>query len=630
MHLGPLVLLTAIVAAGVLAQWIAWRTRLPAILFLLAFGLVAGPVAGILDPDALFGDLLFPAVSLAVAVILFEGALTLRFDEIRGLGRVVRNLVTVGAAATWLVMAATAHLLVDLPWGIALLFGALVVVTGPTVIVPMLRTVRPTEKVASALRWEGIVIDPLGALLAVLVYQFLISSYAGDAGGSLLGTFLTMVAVGTGLGLAAGRGLAVALRRHWLPEYLHNVITLAAVASVFTLSDLAVHESGLLAVTVMGMTMANTRDTPLEDILDFKESLSLLLISGLFIVLAARLDLGRLQALGPAALGVLAVLVFVARPLGVFLSTLGSELKPRERALVAWIGPRGIVAAAVSAVFALRLQDAGVEEAVVIVPLTFAVIIGTVLVQGLTAGPLARALGVAEPEPRGVLIVGANPLARKIGKAISDAGFRVLLTDTQWELVREARMAGLQAFFGSPVSEHADRHLDLVGLGRLLALSPSAQLNALACLRYATEFGRGRVHAIGTSAEKAQRSAASVAGRPGSRLFGEEVDYAALAGLVGKGAEVRRTRLTDSFSFDDYRAEYGDDVIPLFALNPEGRLRLFVTRDGPAPEAGWIVFGLVLAKDAPERGEAPEASSGPDVAGPPTVPAGEGASGSGA
>jgi CPA1 family monovalent cation:H+ antiporter len=174
------------------------------------------------------------------------------------------------------------------------------------------------------------------------------------------------------------------------------------------------------------------------------------------------------------------------------------------------------------------------------------------------------------------------------------------------------------------VSEHADRHLDLVGLGRLLALSPSAQLNALACLRYATEFGRGRVYAIGTSAEKAQRSAASVAGRPGARLFGAEVDYAALAGLVGKGAELRRTRLTESFSFDDYRAEYGDAVVPLFALNPEGRLRLFVERDGPAPEAGWTVFGLVPAKESRERREDPAPSAGPDVAGPATVPAGEG------
>ncbi|MDZ7827484.1 MAG: sodium:proton antiporter [Gammaproteobacteria bacterium] len=490
----PLFLLAAILVAGVAAQWLAWRTRLPAILFLLGLGLIAGPLTGVLDPDALFGDLLFPMVSLAVAVILFEGALTLRFEEIRGLAAVVRNLVTLGAVITWAVVALAAHLLVGLDPGIALLFGAMVVVTGPTVIVPMLRTVRPTERIASTLRWEGIVIDPLGALLAVLVFQAVIAGYGEGTGLSLLFTFLTTVGTGTAIGCAAGYALAVALRRHWLPEYLHNVITLALVAAVFTTSDMLRHESGLLAVTVMGMTMANTRDTPLEDILDFKESLSLLLISGLFIVLAARLQLDRLLELGPAALALLAVVMFLARPLAVAASTLGSELSLRERTLVAWIGPRGIVAAAVSAVFALRLQDAGIDQAALIVPLTFVVILGTVIIQGLTAGPLAKLLGVAEPEPRGVLIVGAHPLARAIGTALKEAGFPVQLwRDAGREAVREARMEGLRAFYGSPVSEHADRHLDLIGMGRLLALSPSAQLNALSgpalCLRVRSRPG---------------------------------------------------------------------------------------------------------------------------------------------
>ncbi|MEE4361403.1 MAG: sodium:proton antiporter [Pseudomonadales bacterium] len=628
MDLDPLPLLAMILGTGVFAQWLAWRMRLPAILFLLGLGLMAGPVTGVLDPDALFGELLFPMVSLAVAVILFEGALTLRFEQLRGLGRVVRNLVTIGALATWLVVAFAAYLLVGLEPGIALLFGALVVVTGPTVIVPMLRTVRPTDRIANALRWEGIVIDPLGALLAVLVYQWLVSGYAAGHDTPLFVSFLTMVIVGTGLGFVAGRLLAIALRKHLLPEYLHNVITLAVVALVFTLSDLAMHESGLLAVTVMGITMANTRDTPLEDILDFKESLSLLLISGLFIVLAARLDLSRLQALGPAALGVLAVLIFVARPLGVFLSTMGSDMKLAERALIAWIGPRGIVAAAVSAVFALRLEDAGVEQAVLIVPLTFAVIIGTVVIQGVTAGPLARLLGVAEPDPRGVLIVGANPLARRIGRALSDAGFPVLLADTQWELVREARMAGLPAFFGSPASEHADRHLDLIGLGRLLALSPSAQLNALACLRYASEFGRGRVYAIGTSGERAARSAASVAGRPGFRLFGQDIDYPKLAAMVSGGADVRRTRLTETFGYKDYQAENGDSVVPLFALTPDGKLRMFVEEDGMQPVAGWTMFGLAMPREKERKDAKARSSEGAsDVAGPPTVPLAGGSGG---
>jgi CPA1 family monovalent cation:H+ antiporter len=596
MHAEPLVVLATILVAGTFAQWLAWKTRLPAILFLLGLGLLAGPLTGFLDPDALFGDLLFPMVSLAVAVILFEGALTLRLEQIRGLAGVVNRLVTVGAAITWVVVALGAYLLVGLDLDIAFLFGALVVVTGPTVIVPILRTVRPTERIASTLRWEGIVIDPLGALLAVLVFQF-VSAGLTEGDGALVTTFLKTVTIGTVLGFVVGRALAVALRRHWLPEYLHNVITLALVAAVFTISDTVQHESGLLAVTIMGMTMANTRDTPLDDILDFKESLSLLLISGLFIVLAARLQLDRLIDLGPAALGVLAVVLFVARPLAVAASTIGSELTWRERTLVAWIGPRGIVAAAVSAAFALRLEELGVAQASLIVPLTFTVILGTVIVQGATAGPLARLLKVSEPEPRGVLVVGANPLARTVGKALQDAGFPVLLTDTNWESVREARMAGLRAFFGSPVSEHADRHLDLVGLGRLVALSPSAQLNALACLRYRPEFGRGRLYWIETSGERATRSARSVSGRPGYRLFGEDVLYPKLASLVAGGAEVRRTRLSEEFDWSDYEAENGGRVIPLFAVTPEGRLRMFLAEEAVEPGPGWSVLALASPRE---------------------------------
>ena len=608
MHPDPLLVLSAILVAGVVAQWIAWRTRLPAILFLLAIGTLAGPVSGVLDPDALFGDLLFPGVSLAVAVILFEGALTLRFDEIRGLGDVVRNLVTIGALITWIVVSAAAHFIVGLAPGIALLFGALVVVTGPTVIVPMLRTVRPTEGVANTLRWEGIVIDPIGALLAVLVFQVVAAGYAEDHGGSLLVTFASTVGVGAAIGFAAGRGLALALRRHVLPEYLHNAVTLAVVAGAFTVSDGLRHESGLLAVTVMGMTMANTRGAPIDDILDFKENLSLLLISILFITLAARLDPDRLLTLGPAALILLAVVMFIARPLAVAISTFRSKLSLPERVLIAWIGPRGIVAAAVSAAFALRLEELGVEEAALLVPLTFVVIMGTVIVQGLTAGPLARLIGVMEPEPKGVLLVGAHPLARKLGLALQDSGFRVLLCDTSWEAVAEARMAGLPTFYGSPVSEAADRHLDLVGIGRLMALSPSAQMNALAAHRYTHEFGRGSIYWVEAGGERAQRSAKNVAGRPGNRLFGDDVTWPKLASMIAAGAEIRRTGLTETFDFEAWEAEH-TDAVPLVALTPEGRLRIFQAHRDVEPKAGWTVLSLAPPKTDSAENAAEAAAS---------------------
>ncbi len=595
-HAHILLSLTLIGVLGSLAQWLAWLVKLPAILFLLLVGLLLGPVTGWLRPDALFGELLFPIVSLAVAVILFEGSLTLQLRQIRGLESVVRNLVSIGALLTWGVIAVAAHWLLGLVWPLALLFGALVVVTGPTVIVPMLRTVRPTARVANVLRWEGIVIDPLGALLAVLVFEFILASATGaGAWQHVLAGFGRTLAVGGLLGAAAGHGLGLALRRVWVPEYLTNVVTLTAVFGVFTAANLVQAESGLLAVTVMGMWLANMKQVPVEEILDFKESLSVLLISGLFIILAARLEPAQLAVLGPPALALFAVIQFVARPLDVLVSTFGSSLNWRERALLAWIAPRGIIAAAVSALFALRLEQAGYAQAPLLVSLTFFVIITTVLLQSATARPLAHWLGVAEPEPRGLLIIGANQVARAIGLVLQEQGFPVMLTDNHWPNIRDARMAGLPVFYGQAISEIADRHLNLVGFGYMLGLSQNDHLNVLAALRYRHEFGRHNIYTLPPPQNgDAERRVATLETR-GHLLFRADATWKRLASLLAQGAEIKVTPLTDSFTLEGYLASRQQRVIPMFAITPKGRLRIFSVDDTPKAGPGWKVIGLVEA-----------------------------------
>lgn len=578
---------------GIGAQWLAWWLKLPAILILLLIGMIAGPATGLVRPDALFGDLLFPLVSLGVAVILFEGALTLRVREIRGQGEVVRNMVTFGALLNWLIIAAAAWFFMDLPPALALLFGALVTVTGPTVIMPLLRTVRPKASVANILRWEGILIDPLGALLAVLVYEFIVS---GQEGHTLL-VFGETLLVGALTGGAGALGLATVLRRHLMPEFLHNVATLALVLGVFTLSNALAHESGLLAVTIMGMWLANMDDLDLEDILGFKESLSVLLISSLFIVLAARIEFAHLAELGWGALGVIVVILVVARPLMVWLSTLGSKLGFPEKALLAWIAPRGIVAAAVSALFALKLEQLGFEQAQLMVTLTFLVIIVTVVLQSATARRVADRLGVSEPDPRGVLIVGGNRVAQAVGAALKNKGFRVVLADTSWENVRAARMAGLGTYFGNVVSQHADRHLDLVGIGRLFAMSQRPAMNALACLYYKTEFGPTNVYSLKSPEERDDSDKRTLAATYRSpRLFDEDVTFPKLASLLSKGAEIRATRLSENFDFATYRERHGHGVIPLFALDARERLHVFTAEARFKPQPGWTVLGLFSAE----------------------------------
>ncbi len=596
-------------------QWFAWWVRLPAILFLLLAGIMVGPVLHWIAPDALFGNLLFPFVSLSVSVILFEGSLTLKLSEIRGLEHIVRRMVTSGLLVTWAVVTFATWYLVHFPLQLAVLFGAMTVVTGPTVIVPLLRTVRPTADIANILRWEGIVIDPIGALLAVLVFEFIISGHIGEAFGHTLASFAKIIAVGLAFGVAAGHALGLALRHHWLPEYLHNVATLAMVFGVFALSNAVQGEAGLLTVTVMGIWLANMRDVPVEDILDFKESLSVALISALFVLLAARIDFSQFAALGWGAVGVLAAMQFVARPLKVMVSTWGTTLRWQERALLGWIAPRGIVAAAVAALFSLRLQAAGYPQAELLVPLTFLIIVGTVVLQSSTSGLLARLLGVADPEPTGFLVIGANPVARVIAGVLKKRGFPSLLCDTAWGNIRAARMAGLSTFYGSAVSSYADRRLDLVGMGRVLALSSQPELNALALHRYRREFDNNRLFSI-PAGGTGDSDKASVVSGVGRVAFGEDATYARLAEMLGIGAEVRETKLTESFDFDAFNRKHYKKAVPLFALDAKGRLQVFAAGRNLQPGPGWTLISLIepekeKAKPVLEKGIEQDKASEP-------------------
>lgn len=584
--------IAGITLLGGLCQWLAWRLRLPAILFLLLSGIVIGPVAGWFDPDALLGPLLFPFVSLSVAVILFEGSLTLKFSEIRGLETVVRRFATSGVLVTWLVAAMAARLIAGFDWALATLFGAIMVVTGPTVIVPMLRTVRPSATVANILRWEGIVVDPIGALLAVLVFEFVVSAEAGGALGATALAFIETVFVGAAAGLAGGLVLGEAFRRDWLPNYLINVTTLGAVFAAFAVSNAFAEESGLLAVTVMGIFLGNRKGVPIEEILAFKESLSLLLITVLFILLAARLDLAQLEAVGVVVVGVFFAIQFIARPLNVLYCTLGSSVSWQERALLAWIAPRGIVAAAVSALFAIKLEQRGFEQAALLVPLTFVVIIGTVVLQSLTAGRLARLLKVAEPEAGGFLILGANPLARAIAHALSQQSVQVLLCDTLWDNVSRARMAGLKAYYGNPLSEHAEIYLDTSGLGRLLTVTADAHLNALACNRYKGIFGPKDVYALKVGGVVPGNSRSDTA-REGRTAFGSQVGYVDMSRRLYRGAEIRRTNLSEAFTLEHFNAMHGERATLLFAITPKGLLEVFSAEAPLEPGPGWTVIALV-------------------------------------
>ncbi|MCD9497273.1 cation:proton antiporter [Photobacterium carnosum] len=576
---------------GLGCQWLAWRMKLPAILLLLIAGLLIGPVAGIFNPNRLFGDLLFPLISLAVAVILFEGSLTLNFAEIKTVRKNVKSIVTLGAIITWVVTSVATHYLLDFSWSLAFLFGSMTVVTGPTVIVPLLRTVRPQAKLANILRWEGILIDPIGAIFVVIVYEFIVSSSQLHS----LEVFGLMLLVGLVIGAVAGWFIAYVLRNHLLPEYLQPFAVLAVVLGVFAGANVLESEAGLLAVTVMGMWLANAKDVDIRHILHFKENLTILLISGLFLILASRIQLADFHALGWGAIALFVVIQLVARPASIFISTIFSELAFKEKLFLAWVAPRGIVAAAISALFALKLIDDGVAGAQLLVPLTFMVIIGTVVLQSLTARPIARLLGVAEPSPKGFLIVGANDVAREIGLALKKYDCRVVMTDSNWDYIRAARMAGLETYYGNAVSSHADEYLDLIGVGHLLALTPDKHFNAVATSHYETDFGQrnifrlnGRRHNSGLEKHSATQA------HSGTVLFGDDISYKKLASLINQGAEIKHTKLSDNFTLEDYFQQYkGSSLIPLFVIDLKQNIFPFTDVSTLEAKAGWIMIALV-------------------------------------
>ncbi|RZD21584.1 sodium:proton antiporter [Pseudoalteromonas sp. MEBiC 03485] len=591
--------IAGIALCSVLAQWVAWAFRVPAILFLLLTGLILGPFSGVLEPDALLGDLLFPVVSLSVAVILFEGSLTLHFRELKGIGKVVRNLCSIGMITTCLVVSLSAYWILELNWRVAAVLGAVLVVTGPTVIAPLLNSMRPTQDIDRILRWEGIVIDPIGALFAVLVFEAVMLVGQGEVLSHTIIALFKTLGVGLTIGVVAGWLTTLLIRREWLPFELHKFGILALVLISFTVSNHLSHESGLLAVTVFGIWLANQDELEIDSVLEFKEDLSMILISSLFILLAARLQLSDLMMLHSDVFIFLAIVLFVARPACIAISTFKTDLPLKSRLVLSWIAPRGIVAAAVGSVFALSMVEAGIADAEKIVPLIFTVIIVTVVLQSLTATPLAKLLKVRQPAPNTILIIGANHVARAIACGLKDQNIPVHLSDPAWENCKMARMDGLPCYYGNPQSEHAERYLPLTTIRSVLALSPNRHHNALGVQYFSHLLDEKDVFSLRSSTNHAKANKDSATFLSRQILFGDNGAYARLSSLIAKGGKVSATRISEEFSWEQYK-EVNSEAIPLFILNGEKnddddspiKIRPFTTSMEKTPQVGERIVAL--------------------------------------
>ncbi len=579
--------LSGIIILGILAQWVAWKLKIPAILPLILIGLLVGPIAAAylsednskwIEPiwngkKGLFpGEGLYYFVSLAISIILFEGGLTLKRSEIRNVGPVITKLITVGSAITFFGAGALAHFIFGLSWELSLLFSGLIIVTGPTVITPILRNIPLKKDISTVLKWEGILIDPIGALVAVLVFEFI--SVGGDSGftKTALIEFGKILLFGTTFGFTFAHALAFAVNKKFIPHYLLNVVSLSTVLLVFVESEIFAHESGLLAVVVMGMVLGNGKLENIKELLYFKESLSVLLISILFILLAANINFEDLELLYTWKTALLfALVVFVIRPLAVFTSTHGSKLKFNEKLFISWVGPRGIVAAGIASLFGSKLIKQGVEGSEYITPLVFMIVLGTVLLNATTARMFAKVVGVFLKRSEGILIVGASHFSRLIGEYLENNGRHVVLIDSNQSNVQLAQEQGLEAINADIYSEELNNNIELNDVGFLMALTGSKEINSYAINRFREQFGESGYYRLITSDE-----IDDVENNPDEGLFSQTDDFNTLTEVARKYPKIHETKIKSREHFEELidLTNKDIDIVPLLVKDKKGVLEI--------------------------------------------------------
>jgi len=612
-----LVTLGAALAVGVAAFTIAHRLRVPAIVPLLAAGVIFGPYALGLVVPATLGAGLKTLILVAVSVILFEGSLSLRLPEYRAHRGPITRLVTLGAVVTWVGATLAARFCFDITWSTALLLGSILIVTGPTVVIPLLRTVRPRANIREILRWEGILIDPIGAIAAVVALDFVLAGEAATLGGAVF-SYLRRAAVGTALGVAAALLIDRALRARnaIVSPDLVNPFALAVVLAAVVGAEVIAPESALFTSTAAGVILANLHPPRLHEIERFKGELTTVLLALLFVVLAARLEPRALADLGAG--GALFLLALLAvRGVAVFASTVGAGVTGAERAFMTWMSPRGVVAASVASLFSEYLRERGDPDGGrIVLSAVFLVIGGTVIVQGLLARPVGRLLGVLAPDARGVLIVGAGPFGIALGKALADSGVDVVVLDRSDLKAGLAEGLGLVAYAGDALSPATYADIDLESIGAFLAATPNDEVNALAAGLASETLRVSAVLQLPTGS-----AAVGAAGRSAMvrfpLAFGERFTLEALETALEKGARIVARKVETATRAADLRLAVGTDFRPLIVLDKSrhpGFVRdrgakvpagIAVGIEGLPPELGFLDDSLAGELPAPAAAPAP-------------------------
>lgn len=590
MDLSILVVMMLIGILGIGSQWVAWKYSLPAIVIMSIAGLIVGPILGLMNPEETFGNLYDPIISVAVAIILFEGSLNLRVKELRGLGKPIFRIATVGAFIAWILGSLTAHYIAGLSWEVAFVIGGLFIVTGPTVIMPLLRQSKLKARPAKILKWEGIIVDPIGVLLAVFAFE-IITFFTSDAKDiSTLLLFFMVALFAVFFGWFCGRAIGWMFETGHIPEFLKSPVVVVVVIFCFTLPDEFVHGTGLLSVTAMGMTLANIGISSLNDFRHFKENITIILISAIFIMLASSLQMETIvQIFRPQIIGYVILMMFAVRPLSIFISTIGTELSLQERSLVGWIAPRGIVALTVSSYFATILLDAGYEDANILTTLTFGLVFFTVVAHGFSISPLAKRLGLSLEGNPGVILVGSSPFTVELAKSFHKVKYPVLVVDSSWENLRYARNDGIPFYHGEILSEQTEYNLDTIPYDFIITATPYHSYNALVCTTFLPEYGRMNVFKVDPGTDENENIVDSVGGRS---LCKEEVSLDEFNEKVRSGYTFKQTTLTEQFGYDEYKKEKDEAAIFVYFIKPTGQLFFYAEDMRSTPSEGDVIVSL--------------------------------------
>lgn len=579
---------------GVGSQWLSWRFRMPAIVVMSIAGLLAGPVFGLINPEQDLGEMFRPFISVAVAIILFEGSLNLDVKEVRGLGKPVFRIVTIGAFISWVLGSLTAYYVAGLSWAVSFVIGAIFIVTGPTVILPLLRQSKLKPRPAKILKWEGVIVDPFGALLAVFAFEIIV--FVTGEGADIINLLFFFLAslFAVVLGVAFGKGIGWMFEAGYVPEFLKSPGVFSMVIACFTIADEIAHETGLLAVTAMGITLANMGISSIKDMRHFKENISILLISTIFVMITASLTRETLlDIFRPEIIGYVLLMLFVVRPLSIFLSTIRTDLSIREKVLIGWIAPRGIVALTVAGYFASVLLESGFEDASIVTSLTFALVFFTVCAHGFSIGWLAKKLNLSAEGQPGTLIIGSNTFTVALANVFSDLKIPSVITDSSWERLRKAREVGVNFHHGEILSEQTDYRLDMTPYDYLISATQFDSYNALVCTTFIPTFGRNDVYQFAiknSSGDDVEDIGHTIGGRV---LFGREIGFEHLVSALESGYVFRKTNITNQYTYDDYISDRADETIIIFVLRQSKKIAFFTKDSTLRAEPGDLVVSLM-------------------------------------